>query len=124
MADAHHAAAQGDERRGGEAEFLSAQQQGDGDIVAAHQLAVRLQRHALAQVVAAQHLMGLGQPDLPGQARVVNAAHRRGPGAALAAGDEDALAPALATPLAMVPTPPEETSLTVTRASSLAHCRS
>ena len=34
------------------------------------------------------------------------------------------LAPALATPLAMVPTPPEETSLTVTRACSLAHCRS
>ena len=30
-------------------------------------------------------------------------------------------APALATPPAMVPTPPEETSLTVTRASSLAH---
>ena len=95
MADAHHAAAHGDERRGGEAKFLRAQQQGDGDIVAAHQLAVRLQRHALAQVVAAQHLMRLGQPDLPRQARVVDAAHRRGPGAALAAGDEDAFGPSL-----------------------------
>ena len=33
-------------------------------------------------------------------------------------------APALATPLAMVPTPVEDTSFTVTFASSLAHCRS
>ena len=80
---------------GGEAEFLRAQQQGDGHVVAAHQLSVRLQRDALAQAVAAKHLMRLGQPDLPRQARVVDAAHRRGPGAALAAGDEYALGPGL-----------------------------
>ena len=33
-------------------------------------------------------------------------------------------APALATPLAMVPTPADATSFTVIFASSLAHCRS
>ena len=33
-------------------------------------------------------------------------------------------APAFATPLAMVPTPVDDTSLTVILASSLAHCRS
>ena len=58
-------------------------------------LPVCLQGNALAQVVAAEHLMRFGQPDFPGQTRVVNAARRRGPGAALAAGDENALGPGL-----------------------------
>ena len=91
MAHAHHTAAHGDQRRGGKAEFLRAQQQGDGHVMAAHQLAVGFQGHTLAQTVAAEYLMGLGQTDFPGQARVMHAAHGRGARAALAAGDQYAL---------------------------------
>ena len=42
VADAHHDAARGDERRGGEAEFLGAEQRGDGDVAAGLELAVGL----------------------------------------------------------------------------------
>ena len=122
VADAHHAAAQGHKRRGGEAEFLRAQQQGDGHVVA---------RSSACRPFPASRI-GAGRcgrvPDAPRPARsprgrpawwtlLIGAApvppsppEMRMP-----------LAPALATPLAMVPTPPEETSLTVMRASSLAH---
>ena len=95
LAHAHHAAAHGDQRRGGKAEFLRAQQQRNGHVVPGHQFAVSLQRHGLPEAVAAQHLMGLGQANLPGQARVMDAGHWRRAGAALAAGDQDAARPCL-----------------------------
>ena len=90
MANPHHPAAHGDQRRGGKAEFLRPQQQRYHHVVAGHQLAVRFQRHLLAKAVSAQHLMGFGQADFPGQASVMHAAHRRGSRAALAAGNQDA----------------------------------
>jgi hypothetical protein len=46
MADAHHDAARGDERRGGEAELLGAEQRGDDDVAAGLELAVGLDRDA------------------------------------------------------------------------------
>ena len=42
VALAHHDAAHGDERRGGEAEFFGAEQRGDDDVAAGLQLAVGL----------------------------------------------------------------------------------
>jgi hypothetical protein len=42
VADAHHDAAQRDERRGGEAELLGAEQRGDGHVAAGLELAVGL----------------------------------------------------------------------------------
>ena len=53
VADAHHHAAAHDERRGGEAELLGAEQRGDHDVAAGLQLAVDLHDDAVAQAVAA-----------------------------------------------------------------------
>ena len=89
LAYAHHPAAHGHQRRRREAELLRAQQQRDHHVMAGHQLAVGFQGHLLAQPVPAQHLVGLRQADLPGQARVVHAAQRRRAGTALSAGDQD-----------------------------------
>ena len=69
MADAHHDAAERDEGRGGEAEFLGAEQGGDGDVAAGLQLAVGLDGDAAAQIVEHEGLVGLGQAELPGQRR-------------------------------------------------------
>ena len=44
VADAHHDAARRDQRRGGEAELVGAEQRGDDDVAAGLQLAVRLHR--------------------------------------------------------------------------------
>ena len=46
VALAHHDAARGDERRGGEAELLGAEQRGDGDVAPGLELAVDLRAHA------------------------------------------------------------------------------
>ena len=53
VADAHHHAARHDERRGGEAELLGAEQRGDHDVAPGLQLAVGLHDDAVAQAVAA-----------------------------------------------------------------------
>ena len=82
VALAHHDAAHGDQRRGGEAELLGAQQRGDGDVAAGLQLAVGLHADAAAQIVQHQHLLRFGQPELPRDARVLDGAERRGAGAA------------------------------------------
>ena len=65
VADAHHDAARDDERRGGEAEFLGAEQRGDDDVAAGLQLAVDLHDDAVAQVVQHQHLLRLGEARAP-----------------------------------------------------------
>ena len=88
VADAHHDAADRDQRRGGEAELLGAEQRGDDDVAAGLQLAVGLDRDAAAQVVEHQGLVRLGEPELPGQARVRDRGLRRGAGAAVVAADQ------------------------------------
>ena len=88
VADAHHDAARGDQRRGGEAEFLGAQQRRDRDVAAGLQLAVGLDRDAAAQIVQHQRLVRLGQAQLPGHAGVLDGGQRRGAGAAVVAADQ------------------------------------
>ena len=65
MALAHHDAAGGDQRRGGETELVRAQQSGDGDVAPGAQAAVGLDRDPVTQAVEQQSLLGLRQPDLP-----------------------------------------------------------
>ena len=88
MADAHHDAAGDDERGGGEAELLGAEQRGDDDVAAGLELAVGLHDDAVAQAVEQQGLLGLGEAELPGAAGVLERGERRGAGAAVVAGDE------------------------------------
>ena len=95
LAVALHEAAAGDERHGGEAELLSTKKRGDGDVAAAHELAVRLDDHAGAQAVQKERLLGLGQADLEGDARVVDGVARGGAGAAVVARDRDLVRAAL-----------------------------
>ena len=85
VADAHHDAARHDERRGGEAELLGAEQRGDDDVAAGLQLAVGLHDDAVAQAVEQQRLLRLGQAELPRRAGVLERRERRGAGAAVVA---------------------------------------
>ena len=88
MADAHHDAAQRNQRRGGKAEFLRPQQGGDDHVAARFQLAVGLDGDAAAQIVQHQGLVGFGQAQFPRNARVLDAGLRRGARAAVVAADE------------------------------------
>ena len=65
MADAHHDAAERDERRGGEAEFLGAEQRGDDDVAAGLELAVGLDGDAAAQIVQHERLVRFGEAEFP-----------------------------------------------------------
>ena len=89
VADAHHHAAERDQRGGREAELVGAQDRPDGHVAAGAHLTVDLDQDARAQVVAQQRLLGLGEPDLPGDAGVVDRRLRRGAGAAVVARDHD-----------------------------------
>src|SRR3546814_11325576 len=82
-----HDAAGRDQRRGGEAELVRAEQRGDRDVTPRAQAAVRLHADAAAQVVEQQRLLGLGQADLPGRSGVGERRQRRSAGAAFVAGD-------------------------------------
>ena len=77
VADAHHHAAAHDERRGGEAELLGAEQRGDDDVAAGLQLAVDLHDDAVAQAVEQQRLLRLGEAELPRRAGVLERRERR-----------------------------------------------
>ena len=88
MADAHHDAAQRDQRRGGKTKFLRAQQRGDDDVAAGLQLAVGLHGDAAAQIVQHERLMRFGQAQFPRKAGVLDAGLRRGAGAAVVAADQ------------------------------------
>ena len=77
-----------DQRRGGEAELLGAQQRGDDHVAAGLELAVGLHHDAAAQVVEHQRLVGLGQAQFPGHAGVLDGGQRRGAGAAVVAADQ------------------------------------
>src|SRR5208282_1557079 len=89
MALAHHDAAGGDQGRGGEAELVGAQERADGDVAAGADAAVHLNCDASAQAVDDQRLVGLGEPDLPRRAGVLDRGQRRSAGAAFEAGDGD-----------------------------------
>ena len=88
VADPHHDAAGHHQRRGGEAELLGAEQRRDDDVAAGLELAVGLHHDPVAQAVGQQRLLGLGQPELPRPARVLDRGQRRGAGAAVVPGDQ------------------------------------
>ena len=87
VALAHHDAAGGDQRRGGEAELVGAEQRADDDVAPGAQPAIDLHRDAAAQAVAHQRLLRLGEADLPGRAGMGQRGQRAGAGAALEPGD-------------------------------------
>ena len=77
VADAHHDAAAHDERGGGEAVLLGAEQRGDHHVAAGLHLAVGLHDDAVAQAVEQQRLLRLGQAELPRRAGVLQRVERR-----------------------------------------------
>ena len=92
VADPHHDAAHHDQRGGREAELFGAQQAGDHDVAPRLQLAVGLDDDPVAQLVEDQRLLGLGQPQLPGDAGVLERGQRAGAGATVVAADQDHVA--------------------------------
>ena len=88
VADPHHDAAGDHQRRGREAELLGTEQRRDDDVPTGLELAVALHDDPVAQVVEQQGLLGLGQPELPRPAGVLERGQRRGAGAAVVAGDQ------------------------------------
>ena len=95
MTLAHHDAAGGDQRRGGEAEFVGAQQRADDDVASGAHAAVDLHGDARPQAVQHQRLMGFGQADFPRRARMLDRSQRRSAGAAFEAGDRHVIGLAL-----------------------------
>ena len=77
MALAHHDAAGGDQRRGGEAELVGAQQRADHHVAPGAQPAIDLHRDAAAQAVQHQRLLRFGQADLPRRAGMRQRRQRR-----------------------------------------------
>ena len=88
VADAHHDAARDHERRRGEAVLLRAEQRPDQHVAARLELPVHLDHDAVPQSVDQQRLLGLGQPDLPRDAGVLERGQRRRAGAAVVARDQ------------------------------------
>ena len=95
MALAGHVAADRDERRGPERELLGAEQRGDEQVAAGLEPAVGAQRDAVAQVVAEEDLVDLGQAELPRRADVLDRRQRRRAGPAGVAGQVDVRRPGL-----------------------------
>ena len=82
VALAGHVAPDRHERRGPEGELLGAQERGDQQVTTRLQAAVRAQRDPVAQVVAQQDLVDLGEAQLPRRADVLDRRQRRRPGPA------------------------------------------
>ncbi len=87
MAFAHHDAAFYHQRCGGKAEFVGAQERANGHVATGFHLAVGLHANAAAQVVQHQCLLGFGQAQFPGRARVLDGRDGRGARAAIVAGN-------------------------------------
>ena len=85
---AHHDAARGDERRSRKTVFFGTQQCGYDDVAPGAHLTVDLQPYAAAETVENEHLLGLGEPELPWQASMVNGGQRRGTGATVVTGND------------------------------------
>ncbi len=86
---AHHDAAQGNQRQGGETELLRAEQGCNRHVTPRRQFAVHLEAHAAAEVVHHQHLLGFRKTQLPRGAGVPDGGDGRRAGAAIVAADED-----------------------------------
>ena len=95
LAVALHEAAHGDERHGRKTKLLGAQQAGDSDVGAVHELAVGLEHHAGAQAVLQQRLLSLGKAELQRQTRMPDRVARSGTRAAIVAADQDLVGSAL-----------------------------
>ncbi len=89
VADAQVLAAERHHGRGAEAEALRADDRRLDDVEPGLQAAVGLQPHAVPQIVGAQRLMGLGEAELPGRARVLDRGQRARAGTAVVARDGD-----------------------------------
>ena len=70
MALPHHDAAHGDQRRRADAEFLGAHHRRHHHVAAGADAAIGAQKHAVAQIVERQNLIGFGEPHLPRHARI------------------------------------------------------
>ena len=88
LAVALHEAAHRDERHGRKAKLLGAQQTGDGNIGAVHELAVGLEYHARAQAVLQQRLLSLGKAKLQRQTGVPDRIASSGTRAAVVSADQ------------------------------------
>ncbi len=91
MALAHHDAAGRDQRRGGEAHFVRAEQCADHDVTAGAEAAVDLNDNAAAQPFPHQRLVGFGDAEFPRRTGMLDRSQRRGTGAALEARDGDVI---------------------------------
>ena len=89
VADAHHNAAHGDQRRGGKAKLFSAQHGGNHHIATCLQLPIRLNDNTTPQVIEHERLVGFCQPKLPRQSRMLDAGLRRGPRATIMPTDQN-----------------------------------
>ena len=78
VALAGHVAADRDQRRRAERELLGTEQRGDQQVATGLQATIGAQRDAVAQVVAEQDLVDLGQTELPRRADVLDRGQRRG----------------------------------------------
>src|SRR5487761_118333 len=87
VAFAHHDAAHGNERCAGESEFLRSKERGDGDVAAGLKLSVHLHANAAAQIVHHQHLLSLGEAELPGNPGVTDGTDGRSSSAAVITAD-------------------------------------
>ena len=72
VALARHVAAECDEQAGAEAELFRAEEGRHDYVAAVPEATVRSQAHTLSQPVRHQHLLRLGQPQLPGNAGVLD----------------------------------------------------
>ena len=81
VADAHHHAAHDDQRRRREAELLGAQERRDDHVAPRLELPVHLDDDAVPQLVEDEHLLGLGEAELPRHAPVLDRRERRRAGA-------------------------------------------
>ena len=88
VALAGHVAADRDEGGGPEAVLLGAEERGDHDVATGLQPAVGAQHDAVAQALPDEHLVGLGQAELPRRPDGLDRRERAGAGAAGVAGDE------------------------------------
>ena len=72
MADPHHHATHHHQRCGREPELLRTEQRGDHHVATGLELAVDLDDDAIPEVIQEKGLLGLGQPDLPGRAGMLD----------------------------------------------------
>ena len=98
MANPHHDTPHRHQRRSGETELLRTEQGSDHHIAAGLELAVGLNDDTTAQIVEYQGLMGLRQPQLPGQAGVLDTGLGRCSRAAVVPGNQHHIGVALSHP--------------------------